>query len=323
MFVYLIPVYVKLSLMYVIRHSFHPASPTLPNIMNSMTSAFLPCMTALLLLAGVHSTRADLLLLTDDFTVTGTPNSEDANYNVGGRQTGALAPASWNEQGQGWQIQAGNGGANEMLLARFSNNDGSVPTPAAYLDMDFAPQLNLDNSIVEIRFDGRTTDAQGDTSNWFSLNLANSMPGQGFVTTGTFGVLFRVNGGIQVWDGNENLTPVVEPSFTSTLGTYASFLVRLSNSAGTGSAFNGAGAQAEIFANNNLVGSYTIDNNALTGAYIGVGSYNGLHNIDNLTITAVPEAGTAGLLLLGAAGLRAFRRRTADESSHCKTKDEP
>ena len=252
--------------------------------------------------------RASLLLLGDDFTVTGTPNSEDANYNIGGRQTGALSPITWSEQGQGWQIQAGNGGANEMLLARFAGNDGSVPPPAAYLDLDFAPQLNFDNSIVEIRFDGRTIDAQSDNTNWFSLNLSNNMPGQGFVNTGTFGVLFRVNGNIQVFDGNENLTPV-EPVFSSSLGTYASFLVRLSNAAGTGSAFNGAGAQAEIFSNNNLVGSYTIDNNALTGAFIGVGSYNGLHNIDNLTITAVPEAGAAGLVLLGAAPLLGALRR--------------
>ena len=246
--------------------------------------------------------------MSDDFTVTGTPNSEDANYNVGVRQTGALAPASWNEQGQGWQIQAGNGGANEMLLARFANNDGSVPSPAAYLDMDFATQLNLDNSVVEIRFDGRTIDAQGDNSNWFSLNLSNSMPGQGFVNTGTFGVLFRLSGSIQVFDGNENLTPA-EPTFTSALNTYASFMVRLSNTAGTGSAFNGAGARADIYANSNLVGTYVIDNNALTGAYIGLGGYNGLHNIDNLTITAVPEAGTAGLSLLGAAWLISRFRR--------------
>ena len=82
--------------------------------MNPNVSPPLARMMALILLAGVHSTRADLLLLADDFNVTGTPNSEDANYNVGGRQTGALAPASWSEQGQGWQIQAGNGGANSF-----------------------------------------------------------------------------------------------------------------------------------------------------------------------------------------------------------------
>jgi hypothetical protein len=282
--------------------------------MKSNVSPSLARMCALLLLAGVHSARSDLLLLADDFTVTGTSNSEDANYEVGVRQTGALAPASWSEQGQGWQIQAGNGGANEMLLARFANNDGSVPSPAAYLNVDFAPQLNLDNAVVEIRFDGRTIDAQGDNSNWFSLNLSNSMPGQGFVNTGTFGVLFRLSGSIQVFDGNENLTPA-EPTFTSALNTYASFLVRLSNTAGTGSAFNGAGARAEIFANSNLVGTYVIDNNALTGAYIGVGSYNGLHNIDNLTITAVPEAGAAGLALFGAVLLRLGARRRVSEPS--------
>jgi hypothetical protein len=278
--------------------------------MNLKASPSLAHMMAWILLAGVHSSRADLLLLADDFTVTGTPNSEDANFNFDVRQTGALAPASWSEQGQGWQIQAGNGGANEMLLARFAANDPSVPPPAAYLNMDFAPQLNLDNSIVEIRFDGRTLDAQGDNSNWFSLNLSNSMPGQGFVNTGTFGVLFRVNGNIQVFDGNENLTPV-EPTFTSALNTYASFLVRLSNTAGTGSAFNGGGARADIFANNNLVGTYAIDNNALTGAYIGVGGYNGLHNIDNLTITAVPEAGAAGLFGLALLILCRIRRAKA------------
>ena len=132
----------------------------------------LAILAAPILCDGVLSARANLLLLGDDFTVTGNPNSEDANYNLAGRQTGALAPASWSEQGQGWQIQAGNGGADEMLLARFAANDPSVPSPAAYLNMDFAPHLNLDDSIVEIRFDGRTLDAQGDNSNWFSLNLS-------------------------------------------------------------------------------------------------------------------------------------------------------
>ena len=48
-----------------------------------------------LLLAAVQSASADLLLLGDDFTVTGTPDTYDANYNVPLRQTGAAAPASW------------------------------------------------------------------------------------------------------------------------------------------------------------------------------------------------------------------------------------
>ena len=266
---------------------------------------------AAILSVGQPFAHADLLL-GDDFTVTGNPNSEDANYNIAGRQTGALAPLAWSEQGQSWQIQAGNGGANEMLLARFAANDGGVPSPAAYLSADFAPQLNVGNSILEIGFSGRTLDAQGDNSNWFSLNLSNSMPGQGFVNSGTFGVLFRVSGNIQVFDGNENLTPV-EPVFSSTLGTYASFLVRISNTAGTGSAFSGGGARADIYANNNLVGTYAIDNSALTGAYIGVGSYNGLHNIDNLTITAVPEAGVAGLALMGLVLLQQGARRRVSE----------
>lgn len=261
---------------------------------------------AVLLSVGQPATRADLLL-GDDFTVTGTPNTEDANYNVAGRQTGALAPVLWSEQGQSWQIQAGNPG-NWLLLARFAGNDGSVPLPSAYLNLDLAPYVNANNSVLEVQFDGRTEDAQGDNSNWFSLNLANSMPGQGFVNTGTFGVLFRLSGSIQVFDGNENLTPV-EPAFTSTINTFATFRVRFSNTAGTGSAFNGNGAQAEIFANGNPVGSYVIDQNALTGAYLGFGSYNGLHHIDNLTISAVPEAGTAGLTALGSALLLSTVRR--------------
>ena len=263
-----------------------------------------------LLLAAVQSAPADLLLLGDDFTVTGTPDTYDANYNVPLRQTGAAAPASWSEQGQAWQIQAGNGGNDQMLLARFADNDLSVPSPAAYLDVDFAPYVNLDNAVLEIQFDGRTEDGQGDDANWFSLNLSNTLPVQGFVNTGTFGVLFRLNGGIQVWDGGENLMPVVEPTFTSVLNTFSNFRVRLSDTAGTGSAFAGNGAQAEIFANGNLVGAYTIDQNVLTGAYIGVGGFNGLHHIDNLTITTVPEAGTAGLAFLGMVLLRVLRRRT-------------
>ena len=258
---------------------------------------------ASILVAGHQTARADLLL-GDDFTVTGTPDTYDANYNVAGRQTGAFAPVSWSEQGQNWQIQAGNGG-DHMLLARFAANDPSVPSPAAYLNTDFAPTVNSGNAVLEISFDGRTENAEGNNSNWFSLNLSNTLPGQGFVNSGTFGVLFRVNGGIQVWDGGENLTPT-EPSFASVLNTFSTFLVRLSNTAGTGSAFNGSGAQAEIFANNNLVGTYTIDSNVLTGAYIGFGGYNGLHHIDNVTITTVPEAGAAGLFGLALLILRRF-----------------
>src|SRR5437867_4322629 len=68
---------------------------------------------------------APIVLLTDNYTGTGTPDTLNLNFNLGGRQTGTLAPVTYTLN-LGGNCQVGNTGephdGGNVLLCAFGSN---------------------------------------------------------------------------------------------------------------------------------------------------------------------------------------------------------
>jgi len=248
---------------------------------------------------GAVQAPADILL-TDDFTVSANVN--DPNFELGlGRQGGSLAAPtlSYVERfaGPGNQEQVGNsttftGNFNALLLAF----GGGV-----YLDYDFSAVA----APLEISFDRVLSNgASANDNDWVSLNILGNTGQDNFVTAADFGILFRANGGTELFDHGANTAGI---SGTNTgFDVFAPYRVVLSDSAGTGSAFGSGGSLVSYYEGSTLLDSVSVGQ--LTGGYIGLGA-NSIGGIDNLQISSIPEPGSLSLMALAAGLLVLCRRR--------------
>jgi autotransporter-associated beta strand protein len=217
------------------------------------------------------------VLLSDSF------NSEsysvgEFNNSLATDQQGFLAPSTYSvtSGGQGWHAQHGNG--STMLLvgdAGFGSN--------ASLSEDFSIAANGLNQPISFQFDATVSDtSNGDC--WASITIGS---GQNLIANSSgakFGILPKINGGMEVWV-NGSLQPLTSHSGNN-------YRIILSDSAGTGSAFNGNGSKATLYNGATLVGTYTLPQLAPGDGFISFGAspYNGSFNItriDNLSITRV------------------------------------
>jgi hypothetical protein len=113
-----------------------------------------PAALAAATLALAATSYAQTTLLADDFTVTGTTDSYDINFNLAGRQTGTQAPQSWTGSGN---AQAGNdffslGDANYLLVADANSR-------ATLSGMNLASLVAANEKLV-ISFDIRSSPAR-------------------------------------------------------------------------------------------------------------------------------------------------------------------
>jgi hypothetical protein len=136
----------------------------------------------------------------------------------------------------------------------------------------------------------------------FRVESKNQNP---FVNAGTvgFGALFRDNSETQQFsNGGE-----IGSSATFTDGSLISF--KISDATGSGSAFsdsNGASDIVKMYVNGSLTNEFTGLNLDATDQFISFHANNTAANIDNLSITAIPEPSA---VLLGGLGLLALLRR--------------
>ncbi|WP_193215153.1 PEP-CTERM sorting domain-containing protein [Luteolibacter marinus] len=246
-------------------------------------------------------------LLTDDFTVSS--NSQDVNQELAGRQTGTLATSTYT--GYGTQHQVGNsttdvgqpGGAansNFLLLAFNSSfhSDLNVATLAAGpLTIEFDMYLR-----------GTNPGGNPDDTNWgaFALRAA----GEVWPIAGgdEFGMLVRANGGVQTFQGGNGALPSWD---TPGLAMADHWTFTFTNTAGTGSAFDGSGSQVTVMNGATTLGTISLNQLNQSNLVFGFRNYNDRFiGIDNLSVSTVPEP--SGLLLLSAgAGLLTLRRRRA------------
>jgi hypothetical protein len=237
---------------------------------------------ALLISAGfVATSSASTLLFSDNFN-TPSFNWWEFNNSLAADQGGTLATITYSTvgSGDGYTAQHSNGG-NMLLTSNGQGGWGSYASP----NRNFAIDANAASSPLEIQFDMWAID--GDATNWIGFGLGGGQ-GQLFYE-GSYGF------GATVGDGKHN------------------YKLLISNTAGTGSGFNGItnGAKIEFYKDN--VWQETITETL--GVNDGYISFRTLPSqwggwtvglVDNLSVSVVPEPSAA---LLGCMGMLAFLRR--------------
>lgn len=234
---------------------------------------------------------APVVLLTDSFQGTGTPNTGNLNYNLSGRQTGLLAPVPYTGAGN---VQVGNIGephdGGQVLLCAFAAN-------AAALDYNFNGARSAGGLRISFDLDPNAHNS-GDLSNWGAVTLGSSEANRTtFVVSGTphFGILFRANGGIQAFDGGS----VVSGAETwAPPGNYSLQLHRFDiviTGPGDGNPFDGAGdTQIDVYADGGVAPVYSFTKvGGYADNFINFQSSD-VADFDNMSITALnPPASPA------------------------------
>lgn len=256
-----------------------------------------------------------VVLLTDHFTVSS--NSQNVNQELSGRLGGTLA-SSLISSGNAYLL----GGEHHQV----GNTATDVGQPGGISDGNhvlvafggsFQSTIDIASIAagpVTIGFDmyqSPTANAGGDPTNWgsFTLRGANGNNGFPIAGAGEFGMLRRTNGGIEVFqNGSAGVTPAGYdvPGFTDTNSSYWQWT--FTDTAGTGSAFNGNGSVAH-WVNGANSGSITLGQLNSSSLYLGWSNASDRFvGIDNLSIATVPEPAGAMLGALGL-GLLAWCRR--------------
>jgi hypothetical protein len=233
-------------------------------------------------LAIMAQTASADVLLTDNFMVSS--NSQNVNQQLATRQTGALAPAQYT----GWagQHQVGNtstdvgqpGGAtngNYVLLA----SDGSF-----FSDLNIA---SVATGPLTVQFDMYITGSNNpstDPTTWGACTLRAAGDPFPVAGAGEFGFLQRVNGGMQVFQGGNNIAP--SGWDTAGFATNTHWTLVFSDLSGTTSAFNGNGSQVTFINGTNNLGTIQLSQLNSEGLRLGFRDVgNRFAGIANLSIT--------------------------------------
>lgn len=242
------------------------------------------------------------VILTDNFnTWTGGKASNfNASNALAADQGGSLATITYNVQGSDYVLQRGNGG--RLLVA--NDNSGQFGYGNVSLAYNFATQANSYNGPLTISFNITNVTGYTDTSRWVQFNLGSAQNLDVANGAATVGVLFRQFGQADVLNNGNGLAGGVNWSPNDLV------TITLSDTAGTGSAFNGNGSKATISIGNTSLGPFTLAQQS--AAYLTFSAFNysndqfGLGTFDNLSVAIVPEPGAA---LMGGLGTLALLRR--------------
>lgn len=179
-----------------------------------------------------------VLLLSDNFTVTGIPNPGDLNFNLAGRQRGSLAPVGYNGfiNAQVGNLGEPHDGGNVLLVAAGGN---------AALDRNFNGVDGAGGWRLSAEFDPNPH-ANGDLGVWAGVVIGASGANRHvFVIQSPphFGIIFRANGKFVAFDGDRVLTPPGEINWAPT-GNYSRQIHRfeiLCTDPNDGNPFDGLG----------------------------------------------------------------------------------
>ena len=227
------------------------------------------------------SASATTLLLSDNFN-TSSINGTTFNENRSADQNGSLMTIPYVLSNTDFHIYSD--GAMGLNF-QGSSFGGSWASP----NHNFAANANSANSPLEIQFDMWADSAAGNDG-WVGFTIGSTQGGY-------------------FWDGTYGF------NVTQAQGQH-SYKLLISDTSGTGSAFNGItnGASVEFFIDGVSQGTVarTFATNAgyitfrTTAAVWGGGSSWGIGHVDNLSVSLVPEPGAA---LLGGIGMLALLRR--------------
>lgn len=249
---------------------------------------------------------AATLLFADNFD-SGVNNVANVfSNNVASSQSGSIGTTNYAVTGYGgsqtWVAQ--HGGSIATISNSPGYEGGNFYTGNASLNNNFATQANATNEVLQISFNILNV-YNSAGANWVQFNLGNSQSLNVTDATVGLGMLFRINQGTQTFSGGGAID---SDSYVD--GNLVTIL--LSNTAGTGSAFNGNGSVAKVNIGGTDVGTYTLAQQ--TNAYVtfggfvtGTGGEQVVGEFDNLSVSAIPEPGAA--TLLGGLGMLALLRR--------------
>lgn len=247
------------------------------------------------------STTAATLLFSDNYdTVRVGESIFNESTALTADQAGSAATQTYTTiLGGGWEgaYQRGNGGT--WLMYAGTSGFGSSSMQGS-LNYDIAAAANSLGLALEISFNISVSNGTA-ADEWTSFAIGNQNP---FVNAGSVGFssLFRDNGGTQQFSNGS----AIGSSATFTDNQMIRFV--LSDATGNGSAFNSDGANdmVKMYVNGSLTNTFSgLDLNT-ADQYISFHANNTVGNIDNLTITAVPEPAAS---LLGGLGLLVLLRR--------------
>jgi hypothetical protein len=259
------------------------------------------------LLAITPMLSAQTTLFSDNFTAPdGSPGNQDVNLDLsGGRLGGTLAPGLITS-GTAWIASGGNHqlGNNSTDVGQPNVSDPNYVLLSGGTIQSAFDVAALATGPIIISFDMYTTH-DGD---WGSFALSTS-GGYGNPVAGAnqFGVLERPTGGVQVFqDSNVPGTGTWDnPGFASS----PLWTLTFSDTAGTGSAFDGNGSMVTIVNGATTLGTLTLGENlSSSGLYLYFYNPSGLGGVDNVSITTVPEPSTFALAAAGLGCLTLVRR---------------
>lgn len=225
-----------------------------------------------------------ITLLSDNFNTVGVGNTAFNDItSLAADQDGSLSPLSYAISSTGWDgyIQRGAGG--RMLLAGYDfPTSGSAFTGQMFasLNHNFAAAANTLNARLQIKFNLNVTDS-ADPTNWGAIALGAYQNQSVNNAANKFSSLFRDNGQTQQFASGSEVGPGL---FTFTDGDLITLL--LSDSAGTGSAFDGNGSVARLYVNGDLKATFTDLDLDATDGFISFQANGTKANYDNLVITA-------------------------------------
>jgi hypothetical protein len=254
------------------------------------------------------------VILTDNFNTAQDGSNINNQPGLSNDQGGTLDPVTYSishpvEPNRSWAVRRGftDGGNYVSEMAVIGNgtpyNDNATWNAFSSLDYNFATISNSNDSILEVEFNVKVfASSAGDGSDWGSIQFGSAQNAWVLDSGNTLGLLFRDNGAINNIGGTGS-----SASFTD--GNLIKLM--LSNSAGTGSAFNSDGSTdvVKLFVNGSLAATYTGLNFTATDGYITFAAHNANLAVDNLKISTIPETSTTLLGGLGALALLRRRRK--------------
>jgi autotransporter-associated beta strand protein len=238
------------------------------------------------------------LVLADDFAAAGNPSTTNLNFNLAARQTGSAATQNWTGSGNAQVGSATNVGQpggtsnpNYMLLA----NGGQARLAGLPLSTATAP------GPLKISFD-MYSGTNAASSAWVSFALRASADGWPVAGSGEFGMLYRGNTGIQVFNNGA----AIQSINSTTAGP--SFALYLADLSGTGSPFAGNGTQVVLTQGDQIVNTYTL-NTGMGTRFAAFGSDGAMvGGVDNFAINPFtsPIAATSAVDLSAAGSVLAL-----------------
>jgi hypothetical protein len=234
--------------------------------------------------AALQTASADVLL-TDNFQVSS--NTQNVSQELATRQTGPLAPAYYT----GWHVhhQVGNNSTDVGQPGGIANSNFVLLA----FDGSFFSDLNIATIAagpLTIEFDlylrGANPGGASDDT-WVACSLRSAGDMFPVAGSGEFGFLVRARGGVQAFQNGGSIAPGEWDTAGVAMADHWTLV--FSDSAGTGSAFNGNGSQVTMINGTTTLGTLSLSQLNSAGLRLGFRDVgNRFGGVSNLKISGTP-----------------------------------